>query len=575
MKNIYSFSLLLTLLFSCALPANAQHNETSTNIAGSAQGLSPGVLIWDSSGPDAFPFTMIRSLSANGTRPLILLDGFPIEGDLASINPNDVESVSFLKDASTLAIYGSGAAGGAILITTKYADSKEFKLRFSTRQGISNSAFSAPDFDKSEQTGYRQDYYISAGAQKERFSYLISAGYLNENTQYRDESFNRLTGRVNMTFSPTNRIDGVANLSGTIDNRLNRTIAEKATNDLLLLNFHLPVGFKFTVLGDLELQSGDISGVSTKTTRELYQTILEWNGVVEEDHSIGVFAGREFYIVNYKLSDNSNPDRIDLNSWFAAMNYKFKDRLLLDLSICKTEEEEIFSYSFGAQYKGDIFSVGTTYGEIGDSKSFTLGFITKIANKADLSLEYFNNRIEIVYPYNPSEIIIKSSNGIEMTLFSDLISNGNVKWNLGVIATWIAKYREISLPPLFGSIVSSLDLNRFHFYTLITLGTGYKVESAKSYRAGADKRFIAHTPELYDASNASIKRLYIGYDLSDVICRNNNKRITISLSADNLFTLRASDQINPYSVAGTPSCFRLPRRTISLGLNIQWGQVPF
>ena len=63
----------------------------------------------------------VRGLSTVLTEaaPLIILDNFPFEGDINSINPNDVESVSVLKDAAAASIWGIKAGNGVIVITTK------------------------------------------------------------------------------------------------------------------------------------------------------------------------------------------------------------------------------------------------------------------------------------------------------------------------------------------------------------------------------------------------------------------------------------------------------------------------
>lgn len=73
--------------------------------------------------------------------PLFVIDGFPVEdADAASLNPNDIESMNFLKDASATAIYGSRAANGVVVVTTKAPE--EGKLRVSYNM---NMAINAPD----------------------------------------------------------------------------------------------------------------------------------------------------------------------------------------------------------------------------------------------------------------------------------------------------------------------------------------------------------------------------------------------------------------------------------------------
>lgn len=68
------------------------------------------------------------SINADAT-PLYVVDGIPID-DLGSINPNDIQSIEVLKDASSSAIYGSRGANGVVLITTKMAN-KDDKVRYS------------------------------------------------------------------------------------------------------------------------------------------------------------------------------------------------------------------------------------------------------------------------------------------------------------------------------------------------------------------------------------------------------------------------------------------------------------
>ncbi|MDH7461060.1 TonB-dependent receptor [Chitinophagaceae bacterium 26-R-25] len=90
------------------------------NLASALQGQVPGLNIVSRSGqPGANPSINIRGIGSisSGTAPLVIVDGIP--SSLAQVNPNDVESVSVLKDASASALYGARAANGVILIVTK------------------------------------------------------------------------------------------------------------------------------------------------------------------------------------------------------------------------------------------------------------------------------------------------------------------------------------------------------------------------------------------------------------------------------------------------------------------------
>ncbi|WP_461075074.1 SusC/RagA family TonB-linked outer membrane protein [Spirosoma flavus] len=90
------------------------------NVASALQGRVPGVSVVNNGGPGSSPIVQIRGIGSisYGSGPLYVIDGVPT-GDLNSFNTNDIESLEVLKDASSAAIYGSRAANGVILITTK------------------------------------------------------------------------------------------------------------------------------------------------------------------------------------------------------------------------------------------------------------------------------------------------------------------------------------------------------------------------------------------------------------------------------------------------------------------------
>ena len=111
-----------------------------SSVASGLQGLLPGVTVVNSSSQPGQANTTIRVRGVGtigNSNPLILIDG--IEGDISSINPEDIESVSVLKDAASSAIYGARAANGVLLVTTKkLASGKDAvtKINFSAYAGI-------------------------------------------------------------------------------------------------------------------------------------------------------------------------------------------------------------------------------------------------------------------------------------------------------------------------------------------------------------------------------------------------------------------------------------------------------
>lgn len=94
--------------------------KSSTDVMSAMQGEMPGVVVLRSSGQPGAETSGLRIRgfsSTNNTSALVLIDG--VEGDMTLLNPNDIESISVLKDAGSAAIYGARAAAGVVLITTK------------------------------------------------------------------------------------------------------------------------------------------------------------------------------------------------------------------------------------------------------------------------------------------------------------------------------------------------------------------------------------------------------------------------------------------------------------------------
>jgi len=113
-----------------------------TNVLQAVQGAAAGVTITQTSSiPGDAPDALVRgqnSINAN-SGPYIVVDGVPISksgGTLNDINPNDIESMEILKDASATAIYGTNGANGVILITTKRGTSGKPTIRYNGYFGV-------------------------------------------------------------------------------------------------------------------------------------------------------------------------------------------------------------------------------------------------------------------------------------------------------------------------------------------------------------------------------------------------------------------------------------------------------
>ena len=176
----------------------------------------------------------IGSLNLN-SNPLYVVDGIPLDAGgvggsrspLNAINPSDIEAISILKDASATAIYGSRAANGVVLITTKKGKTGDLKFNFSSR----SSSFTPIDFVDvlnatqfkyavqatgvsdyisrlgSNDTDWQKEIYETARAQNNSFSvsggllnmpFRASLGYTDQDGILMGDNFNRMTGSFNI-----------------------------------------------------------------------------------------------------------------------------------------------------------------------------------------------------------------------------------------------------------------------------------------------------------------------------------------------------------------------------------------
>ena len=173
------------------------------------QGKMPGVFISNpGSDPNARPSVRIRGVSTLGYNdPLYVVDGIPITEGGASessnrvsdlrgnvnvlnmINPNDIESISVLKDASATAIYGVRASNGVILITTKRGSKGRMNINLSARYGIQNiykdyDVLSTPDYVAMHLEAWENNKVFNEDSDIYRFYDSGSSAYLGGNPTY-------------------------------------------------------------------------------------------------------------------------------------------------------------------------------------------------------------------------------------------------------------------------------------------------------------------------------------------------------------------------------------------------------
>ncbi|MGB8193406.1 MAG: TonB-dependent receptor [Chitinophagaceae bacterium] len=242
------------------------------------QGRASGVFINQGSGKLGQGLTIrvrgISSISAS-QRPFVVIDGVPAvtqalgsysepDNPLATLNPDDIESIEVLKDAASSAIYGARASNGVILITTKSGKAGKTKVNFGVFTGWSeptkkqdflnatqykelftaaavnegydpaeefeaesgttdwNSSNNSNWADKAFQPGYIRQYNLAINGGDARTRFLLSASWNDQEGIIIDNHLNRANGRLNIDHTVSNRVKVGANLSlaKSVNNRV-------------------------------------------------------------------------------------------------------------------------------------------------------------------------------------------------------------------------------------------------------------------------------------------------------------------------------------------------------------------
>ncbi|MCT4623899.1 MAG: carboxypeptidase-like regulatory domain-containing protein, partial [Schleiferiaceae bacterium] len=197
----------------------------------------------------------VASISAGGD-PLYVVDGVIINQDyfangngggfntnpLATINPNDIENVTILKDAAATGIYGSRGSNGVILITTKRGSKKGLNFDFNVRVGVTNptarpNMLNSQEYlrlyeeawvndgnvgvpvlpgsnvsweqaqnvntnwvDETIRTGFKQKYDFGVGKGADKYNWYAGVSYQNDNSYLKGNSYDRINGRFNIDY---------------------------------------------------------------------------------------------------------------------------------------------------------------------------------------------------------------------------------------------------------------------------------------------------------------------------------------------------------------------------------------
>ncbi len=234
-------------------------NRPIQNVSSGLQGLMPGVAITGTNGAPGQDAGKIRVRgigTLNEAGPYILVDGIET-GTLSAVDPNDIESISVLKDAASAAIYGSKAANGVVLITTKRGKTGQTKISYSgylsfqnatnmiERMGsyeyasLLNQALEAEDmskrfndtelqkfkdgndplypdtdwYDLAYKTGVQHRHNVNINGGSENVKYMASLGYLNQTGILPNAGREQFNARTNLDMKINKRLSARMNLS--------------------------------------------------------------------------------------------------------------------------------------------------------------------------------------------------------------------------------------------------------------------------------------------------------------------------------------------------------------------------
>lgn len=317
-----------------SIKAEELRDVTTPDVSTMLQGKAAGVQVSTSSGaPGNVPVILIRgTASLNGSvEPLWVLDGV-IQHTTPILNPNDVESLSVLKDASATSLYGSRGANGVIIVTTKRGTSGKGKITISSKvalnefnsgefevmnsrelydyQGSYNNSqpWYTPELlnrdynwiEGGTQTGIVKDHNISFMVGTEKLNLFIGGGFYNETGTIKGSELDRYTYRMNLDYQLTEKLKIMPKISFSFDERDRQ--AEHPRYELYL---NLPWDIPFDANGQ-PVNAEDSNDWLGRDQRNYFYD-LQWNYSSNKTFNMSANFDLEFQILpdlQYRSTNN-------------------------------------------------------------------------------------------------------------------------------------------------------------------------------------------------------------------------------------------------------------------------------
>ena len=353
-----------------SVSAKELNGQVASNAATALQGKIPGVSVASSSGdPNGSMTINVRGISSlSNNDPLYVIDGS--FGDISMVDPNDITSIEVLKDAASAAIYGSRAAGGVILITTKSGrKDTPAKLDINLFTGISHNPKKLNVFNGEEYSRFAR-YYKLAG---DGFGAETGAvPFVGEGTDWQDVMLNTaMTYKANATISGGSKTGAYSasisylNKEGILRNTDHESYNIRLKSDYSFLNNRLTIGQSMIVR--LAQGKGNID-------QDTMFGILQFPSVVpvyDPTNATGWGTSANINLPNplgySNVIDNTNEStRIFLNAYLQAeiikdLKYKFNIGIRKDHTKSRTYTGIYDLGTFGKNDAPDLKEGSSTY----------------------------------------------------------------------------------------------------------------------------------------------------------------------------------------------------------------------
>ena len=390
-------------------------NATS-NVMQAIAGKMSGVQVVQNSGtPGGDVSILIRGVGTiNDASPLYVIDGVPVSGGMWYLNPNDVESIDVLKDASATAIYGSRGANGVVMVTTKQAQEGHTEINFDYSYGIQhtaktydmlnasqyaalhnemrtnagpeyslNPAFSDPEslgtgtdwMDAIFRTAPMQKVNLSMLGGNQKISHATSLGYYTQDGIMKNSSYNRLSLQSNISSTIVSNVTVRANVNLSAENRRTQPVSTVIQNAMRILP-SIPIqdenGEYAGPTGNAEWNGNALNPVAIineqnyrmKGFRMLSNISLEWEIIkgLKFKTTGGAELGYDYnnsYIPKYKWGMNESKNTMQTVSSAYEQLYLWDNTLNYDKSFGKHRINAMAGTSYQEYKKESVSASGS------------------------------------------------------------------------------------------------------------------------------------------------------------------------------------------------------------------------